>query len=219
MLGHHCLDSTSCHSSGRARQHLDANRDCGLSQNLPRSSVGTRIRSLGDFRYKDSESQAGSSRHFWCSAGVFIDATYEGDLLATAGADYRLGRESRDEFNEAHAGVVYFDYQNAEFLPGTTGEADSRLPAYTYRLCLTTDPANAHVLTEPPSDYCRETYTGYFDDLAAGRLSGPKHLKPGRGYNAAHFDTMFRAFSVTEIPNGKTDVKIISNTISIGVCA
>jgi hypothetical protein len=147
-------------------------------------------------------------RHFWCSAGVFIDATYEGDLLAAAGAEFRLGRESRDEFDEPHAGVVYFDYQNGEFLPGTTGERDSRLPACTYRLCLTTDPANAHVLTEPPSNYRREKYTGYFDDLAAGRLSGPKHLKPGRGYHSAHFDTMFRALSVTDIPNHKTDVNI-----------
>jgi hypothetical protein len=152
-----------------------------------------------------SEHGAGNE---WRSAGVFIDATYEGDLFAAAGADYRLGRESRDEFDEPHAGVVSFDYQNAEFLPGTTGERDGRLPAYTYRLCLTTDPGNSHVLTEPPSDYRRETYTGYFDDLASGRLSAPKHVKPGRGYHPAHFDTMFRALSVTDIPNNKTDVNI-----------
>jgi len=156
----------------------------------------------------DSEPQAGSLRHFWCSAGVFIDATYEGDLLAAAGADFRLGRESRDEFNEPHAGHIYFDYQTARILPGSTGEGDARLPAYTYRLCLTTDPDNANVLTEPPSGYDRDNYVGYFDDLAAGRLSGPKVVKPGRGYNPAHFDTMVRALSVSEIPNHKTDVNI-----------
>jgi hypothetical protein len=139
---------------------------------------------------------------------LFIDATYEGDLYAAAGAKFRLGRESREEFGEPHAGVVYFDYQRAEFLPGTTGEADDRLPAYTYRLCLTTDPENAHVLTEPPSGYDRDNYIGYFDDLAAGRLGGPKVVKPGRGYNPAHFDTMVRALSVAEIPNHKTDVNI-----------
>ena len=38
------------------------------------------------------KSQAGSLRHFWCSAEVFIDATYEGELLAAAGANFRLGR-------------------------------------------------------------------------------------------------------------------------------
>jgi len=168
----------------------------------------TRPRLAPSAQRDDAGPQAGSVRHFWCSAGVFIDATYEGDLLAAAGAEYRLGRESRDEFDEPHAGVVYFDYQTGEFLPGTTGERDSRLPAYTYRLCLTTDPGNAHVLTEPPSNYRRENYTGYFDDLASGRLSGPKHVKLGRGYHSAHFDTMVRALSVTEIPNQKTDVNI-----------
>jgi hypothetical protein len=170
----------------------------GLGSSYARQSVETRRLATA----------ATTLRHFWYSAGVFIDATYEGDLLAAAGAEFRLGRESRDEFDEPHAGVVYFDYQTGEFLPGTTGERNSRLPAYTYRLCLTTDSRNAHVLTEPPPDYSRETYTGYFDDLAAGRLSGPKHVKPGRGYHSAHFDTMFRALSVTEIPNHKTDVNI-----------
>lgn len=155
-----------------------------------------------------SGTQAGSLRHFWCSAGVFIDATYEGDLLAAAGAEFRLGRESRAEFNEPHAGHIYFDYQAARILPGSTGEGDELLPAYTYRLCLTTDPDNAYVLTEPPRGYDRSNYVGYFDDLAAGRLSGPKTMKPGRGYNPAHFDTMVRALSVSEIPNQKTDVNI-----------
>tara|TARA_R110002096_G_scaffold114770_13_gene248871 strand:+ start:373 stop:1902 length:1530 start_codon:yes stop_codon:yes gene_type:complete len=142
------------------------------------------------------------------TAEVFVDATYEGDLYAAAGAEFRLGRESREEFGEPHAGVVYFDYQRGKFLPGSTGEADDRLPAYTYRLCLTTNPDNAHVLTEPPTGYDRENYVGYFDDLTAGRLGAPKVVKAGRGYNPAHFDTMVRALSVAEIPNQKTDVNI-----------
>lgn len=141
-------------------------------------------------------------------AKVFIDATYEGDLYAAAGAEFRLGRESREEFGEPHAGVVYFNYQTHEFLSGTTGTEDDRLPAYTYRLCLTKDPANSHRLTEPPAGYDRDNYLGYFDDLKAGRLAGPKVFKPGRGYNPAHFDTLVRALSVTDIPNGKTDVNI-----------
>ena len=139
---------------------------------------------------------------------VFIDATYEGDLYAAAGAEYRLGREARGEFGEPHAGVIYFDYQAKKVLPGTTGEADGRLPAYTYRLCLTTDPDHARPFTAPPPDYDRNNYTPYFDDLEEGRLAGPKVFKPGRGYNPAHFDTLVRALSVTTIPNGKTDVNI-----------
>lgn len=141
-------------------------------------------------------------------AEVFIDATYEGDLYAAAGAKFRLGRESREEFDEPHAGVVYFDYQSHEFLPGATGEGDDALPAYTYRLCLTSDPANAARMTEPPPGYDRRDYLGYFDDLRAGRLAGPKLFKPGRGYNPKHFDTLVRALSVAEIPNRKFDVNI-----------
>jgi hypothetical protein len=139
---------------------------------------------------------------------VFIDATYEGDLFAAAGAEYRLGREARSEFNEPHAGVIYFDYQKKEFLPGTTGAADDDLPAYTYRLCLTKDPDNSVPLTAPPSEYDRGRYVAYFEDLQAGRLAGPKVFKPGRGYNPAHFGTLVRALSVTELPNNKTDVNI-----------
>ncbi|MAT15880.1 MAG: FAD-dependent oxidoreductase [Planctomyces sp.] len=139
---------------------------------------------------------------------VFIDATYEGDLLAAAGAEYRLGREGRDEFQEPHAGVIYFDYKTKEILPGTTGEADDRLPAYTYRLCLTTNPKKGFHLTEPPAGYDRQHYVGYFEDLANGLLDGPKNFKPGRGYNPKHFGTLVRALSVTYIPNEMTDVNI-----------
>ena len=141
-------------------------------------------------------------------ARLVIDATYEGDAYASAGARYRLGRESRQEFGEPHAGVVYFDYRKREFLPGSTGEGDRRLPAYTYRLCLTTDPGNAHPLSEPPSDYDRSPYLGYFEDLKEGRLAGPKSFKPGRGYYPSHFNTLVRALSVSEIPNRKTDVNM-----------
>ena len=139
---------------------------------------------------------------------VFVDATYEGDLFAAAGAGFRLGRESREEFDEPHAGVIYFDYQNKIVLPGTTGQADDHLPAYTYRLCLTTDPQNSVPLRAPPANYDRARYVAYFDDLKAGRLAGPKVFKPGRGYNPAHFNTLVRALSVTVLPNAKADVNI-----------
>ena len=149
-----------------------------------------------------------SSEERTISATVFVDATYEGDLLAAAGAEYRIGREAKSEFNEPHAGVVYFDYEKKEFLPGTTGDADDHLPAYTYRLCLTTDPENSQPLTQPPPEYDRNRYVAYFEDLKAGRMDAPKVYKPGRGYNAAHFGTLVRALSVTQLPNNKTDVSI-----------
>jgi hypothetical protein len=139
-------------------------------------------------------------------AQVFVDATYEGDVYALAGAEYRLGREGKDEYNETHAGRIFFDYNDNVFLPGSTGEADKNIPAYTYRLCMTDDPANSYVMTEPPSGYDRNNYLKYFDDLKEGRLSGPKVFKEGHGYYKAHFDTMMRVFSFAEIPNRKFDV-------------
>jgi len=139
---------------------------------------------------------------------IFVDATYEGDLYALAGAPFRLGRESREEFGEPHAGVVYFDYETLEFLPGTTGRGDSRLPAYTYRLCLTVDPGNSRPLEAPPPGYDPGVYLPYLEDLAAGRLAAPRHMVEGRGYYPEHFDTLVRALSVTELPGGKCDVNI-----------
>lgn len=141
-------------------------------------------------------------------AAVFIDATYEGDVFALAGAAFALGREGKDQLNEEHAGKIFFDYNDKVFLEGSTGEADKKLPAYTYRLCLTDDPANSYRLTAAPEGYDRNKYTRYFDDLKEGRLSGPKVFREGHGYYAAHFNTMVRVFSFAEIPNRKYDVNI-----------
>ena len=141
-------------------------------------------------------------------AEVFIDATYEGDLYALAGADYYLGREGKEVFGEPHAGKIFFDHNEHIFLPGSTGEGDDKLPAYTYRLCLTDDPDNSYVLKEPPSGYERENYAAYFSDLEEGRLGGPKVLREGHGYYPAHFNTILRVFSFAEIPNRKYDVNI-----------
>jgi len=121
---------------------------------------------------------------------VFIDGTYEGDLSAYAGAAYRVGRESRDEFDEPHAGVIYMDHVTRALLPGTTGEGDDRLVAYTYRLCLTSDPAK-RILAEKPKDYDRTRYLNYLLDLKLKRL-----------------DSAVKALSIAEIPNQKYDANM-----------
>lgn len=137
---------------------------------------------------------------------VFIDASYEGDLAAFAGVPYRVGRESRRETNELDAGVIYMDYETRAFLPGTTGDGDSRIPAYTYRLCLTDDPANSFVLTSPPPEYDRSTYAGYIEDWKDGRMAPPHVMKEGAGYYGPTFNTVVRALSIAELPNHKFDV-------------
>ncbi len=139
---------------------------------------------------------------------VFLDAGYEGDLYAKAGAGFRLGRESRDVFEESLAGHIYYDFDNGVALPESTGVGDDGLPAWTYRLFLSTDPFDSVSITSPPDDYDRKLFTPYFEDLEAGRLGGPKVFYEGRGYYPAHFNTMVRALSVTRMPNGKADVNI-----------
>ena len=120
-----------------------------------------------------------------------------------------MGREARAEFDEPHAGVVYFDYQQKKFLARHDGRG-RRSFARLHVSPLPDDRSGQRAPADEtsPPDYDRADYLGYFDDLQAGRLAGPKTFKPGRGYNPAHFDTLVRALSVTEIPNRKTDVNI-----------
>jgi hypothetical protein len=98
------------------------------------------------------------------AARVFIDATYEGDLMARAGVTYHLGRESNGTYGETLNGVQVRDKHQFEFPvnpyvvegdpssgllpginpgdPGRDGEGDHRIQAYNFRLCLSNDPAN-----------------------------------------------------------------------------
>jgi hypothetical protein len=109
------------------------------------------------------------------------------------------------DFNEPHAGVIFYDYENGIILPESTGEADDGLQAYTYRYCFTRDRDNGRKLNTEPPDYDRRLYTPYFEDLRAGRLSAPKVFHEGWGYYPEHFDTLLRALSVTDLPNMKVD--------------
>lgn len=120
-------------------------------------------------------------------ADVFIDATYEGDLAAAAGVPYWLGRESRDEWNEEYAGVLYQNFKTKEVLPGSTGEGDDRIQAYNFRLCLTKNPAN-QVPFGKPASYDREDYISLIEDVAVGRVKGFSEV-----------------CNTVMIPNGKTD--------------
>lgn len=139
---------------------------------------------------------------------VFVDGTYEGDLAAFAGAQYQVGRESRTDYGELNAGVIYMDYDTRAFLPGSTGEGDKRVQAYTFRLCLTTNAANSVILRDPPAGYDRRNYLGYIDDWKSGRMGPPRVMKEGVGYFGPTFNTVVRALSVAEIPNQKTDINM-----------
>ncbi len=86
---------------------------------------------------------------------AFIDASYEGDLMAKSGVSYTYGRESKDQYGESLAGVRFIDEpidaspydDNGKLLPGfverstlTEGQADKRVINYNFRLNFTKKP-------------------------------------------------------------------------------
>jgi FAD-dependent oxidoreductase family protein/S-layer family protein len=93
------------------------------------------------------------------SARVFVDASYEGDLLARAGVSYRIGRESAAEYGESFAGVMSttpvftvptgIDPAVPLAAPGALGSGDNRIQNSNYRLCFSTSPANKIPFTAP----------------------------------------------------------------------
>ena len=88
-------------------------------------------------RERDNQGKLGK-RHSY-SGKVIIDATYEADLAEYAKIPYRIGREARSA-EEPHAGLIYTNYFRSvkgtlpsTVLPDSTGEADHRSQAFTYR--------------------------------------------------------------------------------------
>jgi hypothetical protein len=141
---------------------------------------------------------------------VFIDATYEGDLMASAGIKYTVGREASDTYNEQWNGVQKGVFHHGHYFkdkvdpykipgdpssgllprisaeaPGDNGTADKKIQAYCFRLCLTKVPENKTHITKP------EGYDSTQYELLA-RLSDTR------------WDEFFGKYD--PIPNLKTDV-------------
>jgi hypothetical protein len=133
------------------------------------------------------------------SGKVFIDATYEGDLAAAAGAEYRIGREGQSEFDEPMAGKLYKQWAGP-IGPGSTGLGDNAVQAYNYRLCLTRDPKNL-VPIEKPASYNRDEYVSLIDDVRLSRFPAPADSKR----IAIAWDGIGRVTNMVALPNGKTD--------------
>lgn len=139
----------------------------------------------------------------------FIDATYEGDLMAAAGVSYHVGREANSVYNEKwngiQTGVLHHDHYfkkptdpyleegnpNSGVLPkistedpGEFGTGDHRIQAYCFRMCLSNHPDN-RVPFPKPDNYDSTQY-----ELLARVFAGG-------------WDELFRKFD--PIPNRKTD--------------
>lgn len=139
---------------------------------------------------------------------MFIDATYEGDLMAEAGVSFATGREANGQYGETLNGVQLRNTTNHQFtldidpyrVPGDPasglvprisgdkagphGSADKKIQAYTFRMCLTDVPGN-RVPFARPKDYDASQYTLL------------------KRYMDAGYRDFFRKFD--RIPNGKTD--------------
>jgi len=143
------------------------------------------------------------------SGRMFIDATYEGDLMAAAGVSFTVGRESNAKYGESLNGVQrQQNIHNHRFKvpvdpyktpgdsssgllpgvhgdpPGAEGTGDRRIQAYCYRICMSNVPANRAPFAKPV-DYDEVRYELLLRNFEAGDLRVPLHLGM--------------------MPNGKTD--------------
>ncbi len=140
------------------------------------------------------------------TASVWIDATYEGDLMARAGVAYTIGREAKGQYGESIAGVQARSpahqwsvklspfAEDRQLLPliqtGAAGEAgagDKKVQAYNFRLCMT-DRADNRVPFPKPVHYDPKRY-----ELLARYLAQKPDVKVGQLMNPVR------------MPNGKTD--------------
>ena len=130
------------------------------------------------------------------SAKVFVDATYEGDLAAAAGAPYMLGREGADEYGEPCAGKFYQRWRAPVDETYSTGKGDNAVQSYNYRLSLTDNPANMRRV-EMPATYNRAEYASLIDDVRLNRFAGPP--------TPLEFDGIGAITNMVRVPNGKVD--------------
>lgn len=144
---------------------------------------------------------------------MFIDASYEGDLMAAAGVTCRIGRDAKSEHSESLNGILFsseacerhadrtYDGVDPHIRAGDPssgliagiekvvndpfprGAADRRIQSFNYRLCLTDPPANKVEIAKP------------------------------EGYDPAEYELLLRLFEAGQepglnnkpMPNRKTD--------------
>lgn len=158
----------------------------------------------------EQSSQPATNTNKTIKAKVFIDCTYEGDLMAKAGVSYTVGRESNTQYGETYNGVQLRDKHqfpegidpykipgdknsgliwgiSPELLP-KQGTGDRKVQAYNFRICLTNKPANMIPITKPAN----------YDSTRYELLVRLMEKEPERPFNLILKPDL--------MPNGKTDI-------------
>jgi acetyl esterase/lipase len=166
------------------------------------------------------------------NARVFVDASYEGDLMAQAGVRYTWGREGSDEYGESLAGVRdrtpkhQFQVQispyddQGQLLPEISawkkepaGTADRKVQAYNFRVCMTQVEDNRVPFPKPegydPGRYALLARMLQAMDAIKRDAAGQAGADPERRGDPA--DRLRQPWSLWDvmkpdpIPHGKTD--------------
>jgi hypothetical protein len=127
---------------------------------------------------------------------MWIDATYEGDLMAGAGVSHTVGREPNARYGESLNGVQTANARFHQLLPGVDphvrpgdpssgllpgidargpgveGTGDHRVQAYCFRMCLTDHPEN-RIPFQRPDGYDELEYELLFRNFEAGERGLP----------------------------------------------
>lgn len=142
---------------------------------------------------------------------MFIDATYEGDLMAAAGVSYFVGREANSMYGETYNGVQMLeghqfpDGVDPYVTPGDPesgllwgisdaelaeqGSGDDLVQAYNFRICLTDDEENRIPITEP------ENYDASRYELLIRLIEAQPDI-----------NSAYQYFIWSKMPNDKTDI-------------
>lgn len=143
-------------------------------------------------------------------AKIYIDCSYEGDLMAKAAVSYTKGREANNTYNETVDGVQLKDkhqfpdnidpykikgHPESGLLWGISpdslqaiGTGDTKIQTYNFRICLTNNPANRILITKP----------AHYDSTHYELLLRYLDEHPVKNLDAI--------MKVDEMPNHKTDI-------------
>jgi FAD-dependent oxidoreductase family protein len=160
-------------------ERLDRDSGVATTRSIPWRIVGIRMESGRSFRGK-----------------MFIDATYEGDLMAAANVRYTVGREANSQYGETLSGVQTGQARYHQFVPGVDpyvekgkpdsgllpfldpdgpgeeGTGDRRVQAYCFRMCLTDHPEN-RIPFHKPEGYDPQWYELLLRNFEAGEAGMP----------------------------------------------